>query len=208
MTRALLALVVLLWSVAAGRDALDRWIEATPLPVLVQDTGAEMRDRNGALLRAYTVGDGTWRLAESDSGHRSSSYDDLGLRFLGANEPAHHQLMFHRTEGDLQVRPSLLQLHEKQWVAHPAQNLLRRSRSLLAGRPADPWLIAQRRDDDKNEIIGYHLAGPQAGDEFPSYRLMTPGGSFKTYIGPMATSATSPPMPWGTCFRSSSTPKH
>nr|WP_249200306.1 penicillin-binding protein 1C [Thetidibacter halocola] len=77
----MLALVVALWSVAAGRDALDRWIDATPLPVLVQETGAEMRDRNGALLRAYTVDDGIWRLALS-----ADQVDPLFTRMLVAYE--------------------------------------------------------------------------------------------------------------------------
>ncbi|EPX83029.1 Multimodular transpeptidase-transglycosylase [Salipiger mucosus DSM 16094] len=59
----LLALVLVLWTLALGRDAADRWIDATELPLLVQATSPEVRDRNGELLRAYTVEDGRWRMA-------------------------------------------------------------------------------------------------------------------------------------------------
>ncbi|MDJ0821925.1 MAG: penicillin-binding protein 1C [Paracoccaceae bacterium] len=63
--RALFGLVLLLWSAAFARDSLDRWVDATDLPVLVHATSAEVRDRNGQLLRAYTVEDGLWRMAVS-----------------------------------------------------------------------------------------------------------------------------------------------
>lgn len=47
---------------AGARDAADRWIDATELPALAVQTSVEVVDRNGALLRAYTVADGRWRL--------------------------------------------------------------------------------------------------------------------------------------------------
>lgn len=65
MTRApglLLALALTLWGGALARDGLDRWIDATVIPPLGVETAAEIRDRDGTLLRAYTVGDGLWRL--------------------------------------------------------------------------------------------------------------------------------------------------
>jgi len=52
-----------LWLAAFGRDRLDAWIDATDLPPLVVQTSTEVLDRNGNLLRAYTVADGRWRLA-------------------------------------------------------------------------------------------------------------------------------------------------
>ena len=58
--RALLLLAVCLWSVALARDRLDAWVAATELPPLVVETGVEFRDRNGDLLRAFTVADGRW----------------------------------------------------------------------------------------------------------------------------------------------------
>ncbi|MDV4144759.1 penicillin-binding protein 1C [Shimia sp. FJ5] len=56
------ALVAALLFGAAGRDAIDDWIDATEMPPLLSATSAEVRDRDGALLRAYTVEDGLWRL--------------------------------------------------------------------------------------------------------------------------------------------------
>lgn len=61
--RWLVLLVLILWAGAALRDGVDRWIDATQLPLVLAETGVEVRDRNGALLRAYQVGDGIWRLA-------------------------------------------------------------------------------------------------------------------------------------------------
>ena len=51
-----------LWLAAFARDGMDRWIDATVLPDLAIATGQEVLDRKGELLRAYTVGDGKWRL--------------------------------------------------------------------------------------------------------------------------------------------------
>ncbi|WP_298496907.1 penicillin-binding protein 1C [uncultured Maritimibacter sp.] len=61
------ALAALLWGGAAGRDAFDDWVAATELPPLTVETSAEVTDRNGRLLRAYTVADGRWRLGVGDS---------------------------------------------------------------------------------------------------------------------------------------------
>ncbi len=58
-----LALAAGLWLAALGRDAGDAWIDATVLPALRPETSVEVLDRNGDLLRAYTVADGRWRLA-------------------------------------------------------------------------------------------------------------------------------------------------
>ncbi len=58
-----LVLAVGLWLAALGRDRFDVWIDATVLPSLVVETSIEVLDRNGDLLRAYTVADGRWRLA-------------------------------------------------------------------------------------------------------------------------------------------------
>ncbi len=74
----LLALVALvLWGGAAGRDALDAWIDATILPPVTQAQSAEVLARDGTLLRAYTVADGRWRLAVN-----VADVDPLYLRML------------------------------------------------------------------------------------------------------------------------------
>ena len=58
-------LVLLLWGAAFARDRFDSYIDATEIPVLVHATSPEVRDRDGALLRAYTIDDGLWRMAVS-----------------------------------------------------------------------------------------------------------------------------------------------
>jgi penicillin-binding protein 1C len=58
-------LVAGLWLAALARDATDRWVAATVLPPLGLETSVEVADRDGRLLRAYTVADGRWRLGVS-----------------------------------------------------------------------------------------------------------------------------------------------
>ena len=81
MTRWLFALTLCLWGAALARDRIDVWIDATAVPPLVLETSAEVRDRNGTLLRAYTVDDGRWRLALSPE-----AVDPLYLAMLKAYE--------------------------------------------------------------------------------------------------------------------------
>jgi penicillin-binding protein 1C len=59
----LFALVAVLWTGAVLRDLADGWIDETRLPPLALETSVEVVDRNGQLLRAFTVDDGRWRLA-------------------------------------------------------------------------------------------------------------------------------------------------
>ena len=59
---ALLAFALTLFFAALARDRFDVWVDATELPPLVAETSVEVLDRNGTLLRAYTVADGRWRL--------------------------------------------------------------------------------------------------------------------------------------------------
>ena len=63
MTRALFAIALTFWAVAAGRDAVDAWVDDTVLPPMQTAFSAEVRDRDDRLLRAYTVADGRWRMA-------------------------------------------------------------------------------------------------------------------------------------------------
>lgn len=81
MRHGLLVLALVLWAGAMARDGIDRWIAATESPVLVHATSDEVRDRTGALLRAYTVEDGFWRMALSPE-----QVDPLFYRMLIAYE--------------------------------------------------------------------------------------------------------------------------
>lgn len=58
-------LVAALLGGAAARDGVDDWVARTDLPSAVIDHSTEIRDRNGDLLRVYTVADGLWRLPVS-----------------------------------------------------------------------------------------------------------------------------------------------
>jgi penicillin-binding protein 1C len=61
--RGILWLAAGLFLAAFARDRVDIWIDDTRLPPLALATSVQVLDREGALLRAYTVADGRWRLA-------------------------------------------------------------------------------------------------------------------------------------------------
>ncbi len=46
-----------------ARDRMDAWIDETELPPVLSEVGAEVRARDGTLLRAFAVEDGRMRLA-------------------------------------------------------------------------------------------------------------------------------------------------
>jgi penicillin-binding protein 1C len=61
--RPLWLLAAALWAFGLARDAGQAWVAATVLPPLTVETSVEVLDRDGKLLRAYTVADGRWRMA-------------------------------------------------------------------------------------------------------------------------------------------------
>lgn len=72
--RGIVALAAGLWLAALGRDRIDAWIDATVLPPLQIAGSVQVLDRKGALIRAYTVDDGRWRL--------SVDLDDVDPRYV------------------------------------------------------------------------------------------------------------------------------
>ena len=60
---------------------MDNWIDATPLPPLAPQLSVEMHGADGALLRAYMVDDGRWRM-----GLTPDQVDPLYLAMLKAYE--------------------------------------------------------------------------------------------------------------------------
>ncbi len=79
--RTLIAMAAGLWLAAIGRDALDAMIDRTVLPSIGLETSVEVLDRNGQLVRAYTVSDGRWRMASDPT-----TVDPTYLRMLIAFE--------------------------------------------------------------------------------------------------------------------------
>lgn len=66
MRAAASTLVLLLAALILGAVLwVDRWIDETEIPPLTLETGIEVLDRDGDLLRAYTVENGRWRLPVS-----------------------------------------------------------------------------------------------------------------------------------------------
>ena len=74
--------------------AADRWIAATDIPNLTPEVSTTVLDREGRLLRAYTVADGRWRLpvssAEVDPGYLRQliAYEDKRFRSHSGVDPA------------------------------------------------------------------------------------------------------------------------
>ncbi|UHD15743.1 penicillin-binding protein 1C [Thiocapsa bogorovii] len=62
LIKPLAALGALLLLLVGGRAGLDALIETTPPPEMRTSTSTLMLDRDGRLLRAFTVADGRWRL--------------------------------------------------------------------------------------------------------------------------------------------------
>ncbi len=63
--RIVLTLAIGLFLAGFARDRFDDWVAETVLPPVVPETSILVEDREGRLLRAYTVADGRWRLAIS-----------------------------------------------------------------------------------------------------------------------------------------------
>lgn len=77
-TLAFLALLALIG--CGGYAFFDRWVDATDMPVTLTETSVEIRDRDGHLLRAYTVGDGVMRL-RVHSAQVDPSFVDMLIRY-------------------------------------------------------------------------------------------------------------------------------
>ena len=87
--RHVFALVAGLWLAAIGRDGFDGWINATALPPLSVQTAVEVLDRNGTLLRAYTVADGRWRM-RADAGSVDADYIAMLVAYEDKRFYTHH----------------------------------------------------------------------------------------------------------------------
>lgn len=79
--RIVLFVALALWAGAALRDAGDDWIDRTVLPQVFSETSVEMRDRHGALLRAYPVSDGLMRMGLGELDEVDPLYRAMLIRY-------------------------------------------------------------------------------------------------------------------------------
>ena len=149
----------MLFLAAFARDALDRCVAATDLPPLLAETSVEVTDRKGALLRAYTVADGRWRLA--------TSLDAVDPRYL-AMLIAYEDRRFYRHPG---VDPLALLRAAGQALRHGrivsgGSTLSMQVARLLEDSGTGRWAgklrqirvaLALERRLDKEQILGLYL---------------------------------------------------
>ena len=154
-----LALAAGLFAAGLARDGFDRWVAATDLPPLAVETGTEVVDRAGRLLRAYTVADGRWRLAVTpeavDSGyvamllahedrrfHDHAGVDPLALLRAGGQALRHGRVVSGGSTLTMQVARLLEESGTGRWGGK-----LRQIRVALA----------LERRLTKRELLGFYL---------------------------------------------------
>lgn len=171
--RALMGLAGLALALGLG---VDRWVGATELPPLVPETSVEVLARDGSLLRAYTVGDGRWRLAV-DPARVDATYLAMLL--------AYEDKRFHRHRG---VDPVALLRALGQAVRHGravsgGSTLTMQVARLIEDGPTGTWAgklrqvrlaLALERVLSKDEILALYLHHAPMGGNLEGLRA----GSF------------------------------
>lgn len=162
---ALLALV--LWSVGAARDGFDRFIDTTKIPSLIHATSPEVRDRTGALLRAYTIDDGRWRMALSPD-----QVDPLFYRMLVAYED--HRFYDHPGVDPVATLRALAQAVRHGRIVSGSSTLTMQVARLLEDGTTGQWrgklrqmrlALALERRLSKQEILSLYLGlAPYGGN--------------------------------------------
>jgi len=172
---ALILLALTLFAGAGARDRFDAWIDATVVPSLVAETSVEVHDRNGVLLRAYTVADGRWRLAL-----RPDETDPLFLAMLVAYEDKR----FHGHSGvdPLAVARALWQAAANAGVVSGGSTLTMQVARLLEDGPTGRWqgklrqtrlALALERHLSKDEILALYLNRAPYGGNLEGLRAAT-----------------------------------
>ncbi|MGB2201199.1 MAG: transglycosylase domain-containing protein, partial [Pseudooceanicola atlanticus] len=175
--RWLLILVLALWAGALGRDRLDAWVAATEIPPLLLDTSAEVRDRDGALLRVYTVADGRWRLGLSPE-----DVDPAYIRMLLAFEDKR----FHRHAGvdPVAMLRAAWQSARAGQIVSGGSTLTMQVARLLEGSGTGAWAgklrqirlaLALERQISKHEILRLYLTLAPMGGNLEGIRAATLG---------------------------------
>lgn len=172
----------LLWGLALGlflaalaRDGFDRWVAATELPGLIAETSTEMRDRDGALLRLYTVENGRWRLSVGAAG-----VDPRYLEMLIAYEDRR----FHRHSGvdPLALMRAAGQAMARGRVVSGGSTLTMQVARLLEDSGTGSWAgklrqirvaLALERRLDKARILDLYLSRAPFGGNLEGVRAAT-----------------------------------
>ena len=173
--RLICTLALGLFLVALARDGVDRWIAATELPDIIAETSAEMRDRDGALLRLYTVEDGRWRLSVGAGG-----VDPAYLRMLIAYEDRR----FYRHSGvdPLALTRALGQAVTRGRVVSGGSTLSMQVARLLEDSGTGRWAgklrqmrvaLALERRLDKAQILDIYLSRAPFGGNLEGVRAAT-----------------------------------
>lgn len=157
--------------------ALDRWVTATILPPLVMETSVVVEDRNGDLLRAYTVADGRWRLPAGVS--------DVDPRYL-AMLVAYEDKRFYRHHGVDPVA-MLRAVGQALWhgrVVSGGSTLTMQVARLLEGGGTGEWrgkfrqirlALALERHVEKSAILDLYLKLAPFGGNLEGVRAATLG---------------------------------
>lgn len=160
---------------ATGYDRLNAWVGATDLPPLVVETSVEVLDRNGQLLRAYTVDDGRWRL-----GVEFAAVDPAFLAMLVAYEDKR----FYRHSG-VDPRAFLRAIGQALWngrVISGGSTLTMQVARLLEDGPTGRWqgklrqirvALALERQLTKAEILALYLNRAPYGGNLEGIRAAT-----------------------------------
>lgn len=168
-------LVAALLAGAAGRDAFDDWVDATPLPNLLHETSVEVRDRHGDLLRAYTVEDGLWRL-----GARPDQVDPAFLDMLIAYEDKRF-----RSHSGVDPRALLRATWQALWngkVVSGGSTLTMQTARLLENSGTGRWqgklrqlrlALALERHLGKDQILTLYLTHAPYGGNLEGIRAAT-----------------------------------
>ncbi len=150
---------ICLLALTAGGIAVDRWIERTELPVLTLPVSVTVEDRNGDLLRAFTVADGRWRLPAG-----VDNVDPGYLRQLIAFEDQR----FYR-HGGVDLRAMLRAIGQAVWhgkIVSGGSTLTMQVARLLEQGSTGTWhgklrqvrvALALERRLGKNEILDLYL---------------------------------------------------
>jgi penicillin-binding protein 1C len=161
------AVIAALLGGAAARDAVDDWVARTDMPVTVVEHSTEVRDRDGDLLRVYTVADGLWRLPVS-----LDQVDPKFLEMLIAYED--RRFARHAGVDPLAVLRALAQAVRNGRVISGGSTLSMQVARLLEDGTTGRWhgklrqvrvAMALERRLSKDEILGLYLSlAPYGGN--------------------------------------------